>query len=210
MKCEDVSAGLSGAIGGAIDPPVAEHLAACEDCRNALRAVEALHAEREAPVPEPRAGAWARVLRAASAAPPATVRPARGFWTGLAVGAAAAAAAVAVLSALDLPGDTGAAAPSVTLALHRPQEVSIGIDSAAPLTGVEIHVALHGAIDLRGFEGQRDLHWITDLDSGVNELTLPVVATGPSGGQLVVEVHHGGERRRFRVDVRATASDDAA
>jgi hypothetical protein len=32
---------------------------------------------------------------------------------------------------------------------------------------------------------------------------LPVVATGENGGQLLVEVLHGGKRRTFLVDVIA-------
>ena len=38
-----------------------------------------------------------------------------------------------------------------------------------------------------------------------NQLTLPIVATGLEGGQLLVEVTHGGKRRTFLVDVDAQA-----
>jgi hypothetical protein len=49
------------------------------------------------------------------------------------------------------------------------------------------------------------LRWSTDLDRGINQLTLPVVALDASGGQVLVEVTHGRQRRTFVLDVRATA-----
>ena len=74
--------------------------------------------------------------------------------------------------------------------------------------GAEIHVVLTGSIGLQGFAEQRELRWTTDLDRGVNQLTLPLVALGPSGGQVMVEVQHGDKRRTFVVDVQT--DDDAA
>jgi hypothetical protein len=58
MKCEDVVEYLAGAAGPprALQRAVAEHAASCDDCRHALRAVEALQAERERAVPMPRGG----------------------------------------------------------------------------------------------------------------------------------------------------------
>jgi hypothetical protein len=53
--------------------------------------------------------------------------------------------------------------------------------------------------------GQRELRWSTDLDRGINQLTLPVVALDATGGQVLVEVTHGQQRRTFVLDVRTTA-----
>jgi hypothetical protein len=64
-------------------------------------------------------------------------------------------------------------------------------------------VVLSGAVGLDGYEGQRELRWRTNLDPGVNQLTLPVIATGAGGGQVLVEVLHEGKRRTFLVDVSA-------
>lgn len=91
----------------------------------------------------------------------------------------------------------------MTLALHQPRDVSIAVDAPSPLMDAEIRVLLTGAIELDGFENQRELRWRTNLDAGANQLTLPVIATGTGGGQLVVEVQHGQKRRTFVVDVRA-------
>jgi hypothetical protein len=70
-------------------------------------------------------------------------------------------------------------------------------------------VVLRGAIGLRGFDGQRELSWSTSLDRGANQLTLPVVAYGPGGGQLMVEVLSGSRRKTFLVDVRTSVAAGA-
>ena len=39
----------------------------------------------------------------------------------------------------------------------------------------------------------------------MNQLTLPIIALGPHGGQVLVEIQHGDKRRAFVVDVRTIA-----
>lgn len=205
MHCEDVAPRL----GEAMEHPdrvasraVLEHIDDCPACNDGLRAFSRLRAERNVPVPGPRRGAFRRALRAATA-------EARGrraeFWRGLAVGAAATAGIAAVSAVLvlseNVPGQP--APPEVTMALNAPRDVSIAIQAPAPLEDVEIRVTLRGAVDLRGFEGQRDVRWITDLEEGINSLTLPLVATGEQGGQVQVVVHHGARHKTFLVDVHA-------
>ena len=205
MHCEDIGPRL----GEALEHPdrvgsraVLEHLAGCPDCSDAMRGFARLRAEREFPVPGPRRGAFRRALSAASA-------DARGrraeFWRGLAAGAAAMAGIAAVSTVLVLSGNLPAPTvpPEVTLGLNAPRDVSIAIQAPASLEDVEIRVTLRGAIDLRGFEGQRDIRWTTDLAEGVNSLTLPVIATGEQGGQVQVVVHHGAKHKTFLVDVHA-------
>jgi hypothetical protein len=43
---------------------------------------------------------------------------------------------------------------------------------------------------------------MTDLDRGINQLTLPLVGLDASGGQITVEVQHGSKRRTFVIDVQ--------
>lgn len=213
MNCDDCSMQLA-------DPMVwadagqrsqlIEHLAGCGDCRDALTALDVLHAVRESPVPQPGRKAISRIIEATTAERRiGTFRP-YGFWAGAASGIAAAAVVAALLLTWTAPGDRPETfVPQVAIAAHRPGVVNIGIESAEALAGVEIHVALRGAIDLEGFEGQRDIRWTTDLERGINELALPVLARGQGGGQLVVEVYHGDKLKSFTVDVRAL-EDDAA
>lgn len=214
MKCDDCNALLGDPLAWTDADKraqVIEHLAVCVDCRDALAALEVLHEVREIPVPPPTSGAIAQVVHAATAEERERPIGLAGFWTGLALGAAATGIVAAVSLALFLPADRPEAlVPQVTMALHQPGRVSIGIESDEPLQGAEIHVSLRGAIDLEGFEGQRDIRWATDLERGVNELTLPVVALGQGGGQLIVEVYHGNRQKAFFVDVRTQGNDDAA
>ena len=205
MHCEDIEPRL----GEALEHPervasraVLEHLHGCPACSDAMRACARLRAERDSPVPPPRRGALRRALRAATA-------EARGrrtdFWRGLGTGAAAAAGFAALSAILLLSGNNPGqpVAPEVTMALNAPRDVSIAIEAPAPLEDVEIRVTLRGAVDLHGFEGQRDIRWSTDLAQGVNSLTLPVIATGEQGGQVQVIVHHGTRQKTFLVDVHA-------
>jgi len=186
MKCDDVQSLLidgCGAGNAAARREAMEHLVECESCRDAQLAAGMLRAERGRPIPPPPPGALERAI---------------------------AAAAAAIAWALLVPGYTptipeleAATTPQVTLALYEPHDVNIAVDTPSPLADAEIRVVLTGAIELDGFANQRELRWRTNLDAGANQLTLPIIATGTGGGQLLVEVHHGQKRRTFVVDVRA-------
>jgi hypothetical protein len=207
MKCDDLSLWLGDSCAWT-DPGkrrlVIEHLAACEECRAALTAVDALHELRKARFPQPSADAIARTVRAAMSNGRASYPGFRGFWAGLAVGAAAAGIVAIAWLTMTVPQDQPeATVPEVRMALHQMQRVSIAIESPEALSAASIHVSLRGAIDIEGFEGLRDIRWTTDLERGINELTLPVVALAQGGGQLIVEVHHGDRRKTFLVDVHA-------
>jgi hypothetical protein len=133
----------------------------------------------------------------------------RPFWLGLGTGAALAAgvAVLALVFFVSLPG--GGLGPSTTpgleLAVNVPQNVDISLATEEALVDAEIHVTLKGSVGLDGYADQRELTWRTNLDAGVNQLTLPIVATGANGGQVMVEVAHGGKLRTFLVDIRTRA-----
>lgn len=209
MNCEDAVEELQSATGPAREA-VLRHVAECEACRAASQAITALAAERAVTAPRLAEGAFERALRRAVQPPQRMTPNHRGFWLGTAVGGAlAAGVAVAVAVWWPQPGTPSAAAnPQVRLALHEVRPVNVSLDSLESLQGAEIHVVLTGAIALEGYAEQRELRWVTDLDRGVNQLTLPLVALGPNGGQVMVEVKHGDKRRAFVVDVQTT--DDSA
>ena len=79
------------------------------------------------------------------------------------------------------------------------------LESAEALMDAEVRVELRGAVALDGYADQRELRWATDLDEGVNQLTLPVIALDATGGQVLVEVTHRDKRRAFVIDVRGRA-----
>jgi hypothetical protein len=181
------------------------HVASCDECRAALRAVEAMRSLRHEPLPVADDDAASRAIDYAVASAPARrYRP--GFVGGMVSGLALAAAIAAVAFGLwlrGIDGIDGAVLPEVRIALNEPHAVTVTLESAEPLLAADVRVELRGAVALDGYDGQRELRWQTDLDRGVNQLTLPVVALGASGGQVLVEVTHGDKRRTFVLDVRA-------
>jgi hypothetical protein len=148
-----------------------------------------------------------------------------GFWAGMGLGAAVAAGLAAAVFAFMpsvwrmsehggiTPAATAAAAvhaprvtPEISMALNETRDVNISVEAPTALPDAEIRVVLTGAIELAGFEGQKELRWRTDLAAGPNQLRLPIVALGGVGGQLLVEVQHGERHRTFVVDVKATSA----
>jgi hypothetical protein len=212
MRCEDVVELLSDRQDDDTLPvrTAREHAAACADCTAALVAHRALRAERHAPVPALPARSFAHALERATQ-PSVAPRRRSGFWLGTAFGGAVAAAlavGIAVLSRQ--PAVESLGNPRVEIALDQVSNVSLSVDSPEALMGAEIRVVLTGAVGLQGYDAQRELRWVTDLDRGVNELTLPVVALDAAGGQITVEVEHGAKRRTFVVDVRTPAAGSAS
>lgn len=209
MKCEDVLTVLqrNGSASDLARREAAEHLASCEDCRNAAHALATLKADRDLPIQRPRDGAFQDAIRAAVSANARVAPKKTGFWLGVGVGAAlAASVAVAAVMLLRPFGESPPpGAPAVTLAINEERDVNVALSSPEPLSNAEIHVSVSGDIGLRGFAEQRELRWSTDLDRGVNQLTLPIIALGPHGGQVLVEIQHGDKRRAFVVDVRTLA-----
>ena len=186
------------------------HLDGCADCSAALRAVAALRAEHHGPAPKVPAQSFERALERATHAPSTEARRSRGFWLGTAVGGAIAAG-IAITIALLWPQAATAPIgnPEVQLAVNEVREVSMSLESPEALADAEIRVVLTGGVGLQGFAGQRELRWMTDLDRGVNQLTLPLVGLDASGGQVTVEVHHGTKQRTFVIDVQPSARPTA-
>jgi len=209
MRCEEAVETIRtvGSQPGASLRAAMEHTGGCADCQAALRAVEAMRTLRDEPTPIFADGAIERAVDRALATSPAQ-RYRRGFWTGLASGAALAAtiAALAVGVLLRDNGSAPVAIPEVRAALNQPSNVTVALDSPERLANAEVRVELRGGVELEGYAGQRELRWSTDLERGVNQLTLPVVAIDAHGGQVLVEVTHGQKRRTFLLDVRAVAA----
>lgn len=210
MNCELAVELLTGAAESATaeDRRLArEHATACPDCRAAVMSAYALRLVSMVPAPAAAPGAFERMMNRVSTGRSSVPRSPARFWQGVGVGAALAAgvafAVVAWWPIRDQPMDIGT--PQLSLRVNETREVSISLTTAEALRDAEIHVSLNGSVGLAGYAGERDLKWHTDLDAGTNQLTLPVVATGTDGGQVLVEVTHGGKRRTFLVDVQAEA-----
>lgn len=208
MKCEEVRdmlARLDSAESSLQQRFAYEHLRGCTTCRDAVHAVHVLKAEATRLVPRSSDGAFERALLAAArSADPMRRRDRNSFWGGAALGGAIAAClGAAVLLVVPLSSDPRNGTPIVSIAPNSVRDVRISLDSPEALAEAGIRVILSGAIALQGYEDRRELTWSTPLDRGVNELILPVVAVGPGGGQLLVEVASSMKRKTFLIDVRA-------
>ena len=69
------------------------------------------------------------------------------------------------------------------------------------LPGAEISILLTGNVEVQGFGHRRELKWSDDLDAGVNQLSLPLVASGEGGGQMVVRLSHPDSEQLFVIDL---------
>lgn len=206
MNCDDIASLLDDdTIFDASPAQQAEidaHLVTCESCCHAWRATHALRAWRGSPAPAPRPALFAEIVHRTTR-PVADRARRNGFLAGAGIGGALAASIVmAVMILLPARQDPASGAiPALTIALNEPHDVSVAIDSGEALTAAEIRVVLTGDIRLAGFGDQSVVSWTTNLDPGVNRLTLPVVAVKPAGGQLLVEVAHRAKRQIFVVNV---------
>jgi len=216
MNCEIALDIVAGAIRPERDAELRaaqEHVAACRDCRAALHAVSVLDDERHADVPPPPAGAADRAIRNALRAGQSERSGRRPFVAGLVAGAAIAASVAGIaigFGALRTPANgPGSLTPQIGLALNESRPINIALDAETEMPGAEIHVLLNGDIELDGYGGERELRWTVDIAAGANQLSIPVVAIGTGGGQLLVEVEHGDRQRRFLVDIAGAGASGA-
>ena len=204
MRCEDIEALLNEHADAALSPAqrqaVDAHLATCEDCRGAWLAAQALRAHRALPMRVPPEGLFARLATARHAR--TTARP-MSPWVAAIGGAFAAGLAIVAFDYFySVPGlDRAPTVPSLTMALNETRDVSVTIDSPEAFMDVDIRVVLAGGIELEDFRGRREVKWKTDLEMGINRLTLPIVASDSSGGRLLIAVGLGDKQRAFVVQI---------
>jgi hypothetical protein len=115
------------------------------------------------------------------------------FWMGTAFGGAIAASlfAIAVIFSWTDSGQSpeGSTAEFV-VALGEVRQMNLAFETDRQLDGATITILLSGDIKIDGYGMQRELTWSEDLDAGVNRLSLPVLASGIDGGQMIVRMSH--------------------
>ena len=205
MKCETVIDRLISAEESQNEIEMRKlgaHLETCEACRDEWRGAVALRALRLRPVHEPREDLFAEVMLRTTQVPARA--PGRSqFWAGTAFGGLLAAGIVfAVLTLGFFRTGPEAEFPTVLMALGEQQEVSIAIDAERDLPNTMVNVTLSNGFEIAGFGEQRTLSWTTDLEAGVNKLSLPISAISEVDGQLLVHLEHEGTKRTFRVELK--------
>ena len=212
MNCEDaISSYQSTRDDGPTDlesRKVAEHVAGCDECRDALMGIAALHKLRDQePVQAP-----ADFFRQAMQSVATNAKPQNtgfGFWHGMGIGAAVAASLVmAFMISFEAPSpqtESTSAIPEFLIVMNEPRNVNIAIDAGRDLLGAKVSVFLAGGVELAGYGDKREISWTTDLEKGINQLQLPVVATDLNGGSLVVRLDHAGEQKVFLVSLKISS-----
>jgi anti-sigma factor RsiW len=131
----------------------------------------------------------------------------RSWMTGFG-SAVAAGLAIWVLSGVLFNAPDGVvvdpAMPTITMALEEPRTINLVFSSATVLDDATLTVLLPEGVELAGFEGQREITWVTSLKEGKNLLPLRLIATVPTEGVLLATLKHGEDDRVFRLRVEVS------
>ena len=208
MKCETVvdqiKALAEGSLQGEVRTACMNHLAACEDCADALRGVRAMLVVRDQASVPGSERVFSRVMSKAGYDPHQQASR-RGFWLGAGFSGAITASLLAVAFALVVLTNPAPEAPTAAEFYVSAQEVrpmNIAIEADRPLQNAKISILLSGDVEVDGYVDQHELSWVDDLEPGVNQLTLPIRAVGERGGQMVVRLSHPDSEQMFVVQLK--------
>jgi len=163
--------------------------------------LELLRDYRDSSVPRPSEGFYDRAI--AKAVQEGQKREkSRWIMTGFG-GAIAAAMAIWIVTGVffTTPDIEDPALPSVTMALEQPRTLNLVFSSSTPLDNATMTVYLPDGVEVDGFAGQREITWITSLSEGQNVLPLTLIATSPTGGELLATLRHKDDDKTFRLQV---------
>lgn len=209
MKCEDIIAKAQSGESGLVDEAerrlIAEHIAGCDECQDAVHGVKATQLMRNQPTMNPAKDLFGSVMASVAQQTENTGTHRQGFWLGAGTGAAVAAtlfAAVVSLGLLRGPELRDNDPAEFYVSTSEPRELNIAIDAETALPGATVSLTFYGGIELAGYASQRHLSWSTDLEAGVNKLTLPIIALDDAGGQVIVRLDHPDSQQEFLVTMQ--------
>lgn len=207
MNCSDTAERIPALASGLLPADEREaclaHVAGCDTCADALRGAEATRFMRRREAGVAPEGLFQRVLDEVSERQEAS-RAGRRFWLGTAVGGALAASLLAVVMMLGIlvrPVDVAPQLAEFRVSVSEPRVMHVAIETEQALPGAEISVVLSGAVEIDGASGRREFNWTEDLDAGVNKLSLPLLASGDGGGQMLVRLTHPDSEQIFVIDL---------
>lgn len=188
-----------GSLAGAERENVLAHVDRCTDCRAALRGAEALAELAARDTGMPPVGLFEAVLEKAVSQPARAPRDNR-FWIGAGVGAIAASiVAVALFFGWTESHVPTAGIPEFVVSLEEPRKMNLALETDRVLDGARITILVSGSVEIDGYGQRRELSWTDDLEAGVNRLSLPIIANGLEGGQIVVRLEHPQSEQVFVV-----------
>jgi hypothetical protein len=203
MTCNDNRDLIDRLADGSLDEAarlrLLAHAGHCADCRSALRGTEALAEIRGRRVPPAPDYLFQAVIESAVSQPRDERRDSR-FWVGAGFGALAASLlAMALFFGFAEQPAPVQATPEFVVSLDEPRNMNIAFETDRRLDGATITILLSGSVEIDGYGPQRELSWSDDLDAGVNRLSLPVIANGLAGGQMIVRLEHPQSEQVFVV-----------
>lgn len=186
-----------------------KHIESCDSCRTTVEAEQNLRGLlKDYPVPTPDAAYFDQALaKATHVGALANMKGQRNRWVMTGFGGAIAAGLVAWMIGgmlLQTPTGPGAAIPGVTMALEEPRTVNLVFSSATELDDAVLTINLPAGIEIEGFEGLREITWMTSLKVGKNILPMTLIATTPHGGELLARLEHEDRDRTFRIHVNVS------
>ena len=212
MNCETTADYIPEFVAGTLAPTVRadieRHISRCAECGEALRGAEALVLLKNRPVDAAPAGLFERAMGGVDEAPAARSNGKRGFWLGAGFGGAIAASVVMLALTLGWIGPQAVDTPDTpqfTVAISEPRNMEIAIETDRALANASISILLSGGVALDGYGDRRELAWTTDLEAGVNRLSLPIMAIDSTGGQIVVRLDHPNSEQLFVVQLKTDA-----
>lgn len=207
MNCSDTAERIPALARGLLPADEREaclaHVADCEMCADALNGAEAMQFLRRRDAGRAPEGLFQRVLDEVSERQEANVAGRR-FWLGTAVGGAIAASLLTVVMMMGVlvrPVDMAPQVAEFRVSAAEPRIMHVAIETDRALAGAEISVMLSGAVEIDGAGGRREFSWTEDLDAGVNQLSLPILANGAGGGQMLVRLRHPDSEQIFVIDL---------
>ena len=211
MNCNRVNKQIDDYIDESLEPAVmAEllgHVESCDTCQQFVERERSLRSllrkYGDLSMPTPDATFFDQSLIAA-ARDGQRQHQKQSWMTGFG-SAVAAGLAIWIVSSFFFTGPTtppvGSSLPLVTMALDEPRTVNLVFSSATALQDATLTVLLPEGVQVAGYEGQREITWMTDLAEGKNVLPLRLIATTPTDGILLATLRHGEDDRTFRLRV---------
>lgn len=209
MNCTLINEQLDDYLDGEVAPDQASaldgHISECASCQQIVADERALRNRLQEygdwTMPRPDAAFFDRAMLRATQNGAKRQRN-RWVMTGFG-GAMAAALAIWMIGGVffSAPQIEDAAVPGVTMALEEPRTLNLVFSSAVALADATMTVMLPQGIEIEGFEGQREITWMTSLKEGRNVLPLTLIATSSQGGELLATLRHEEDDRSFRVQV---------
>ncbi len=206
MSCKDLKDNFDDyvdeTLGEGVTALLDHHVATCDSCQQLIEREHQLRSllreYGDSSMPTPDASFFDQSLIAAQRHG-VKQQQKRSWITGFG-SAVAAGLAVWLLSGviIDAP-TTDTAIPTITMALEVPRTINLVFTSESDLKNATLTVSLPEGIEIAGFEGQREITWMTDLKAGKNLLPLRLVATLPTTGELLATLRHGEDDRTFRL-----------